>query len=93
MFKNALCADPDCNPVCAHRGPRGEFCHFETEKELCSILGMPWLPGITLSSLLAEVRKRLSVEAEADPSDLTVRLAERMKPDRPPQLKAVGEDD
>lgn len=92
MFKNTLCTDPLCNPDCAHRGPRGQYCHFDVEKELCEILGTPWEPRLAADDLLRQVRTRL-YESEGTSEHLVGKIAERMKPEKdpafPPQLKAV----
>lgn len=87
MFKNSLCTDSACNPDCAHRGPRGQYCHFDVEKELCDILGFPWEPKLELEDLLRRVRTRLEA-AEGTSVNLVEKIAERMAP-QPPALKAV----
>lgn len=75
-FKNNLCLDSRCNGSegCVHRGPRGQFCYFFVEQELCSLLGLTWEPKLELNALLCMVRDRLPT-----PNDPPVPILEAHK--------------
>jgi hypothetical protein len=72
MWLNTLCRDPAClkRKACAHTGPGGELCFFETEKELCSILNIEWKQELSLRYLLNEVRYRITGKAALPESNL-----------------------
>lgn len=75
MYLNNLCSDPLCleRRACAHIGPQNQFCYFDTEKELCSMMGIPWKQEYTLKYLLNELRFRLTGKEEL-PEDLPISL-------------------
>ena len=77
MFKNTLCTREDCieSSDCRHRGPKGEYCFYDVEKKLCTLLGKKWEQNLNLDDLLREVERYFENETQ-----LTSRLAERMQP-------------
>ena len=81
-FTNPLCVAGECHAGfgCAHRGPKGEMCHFEVEKKLCSFLDKPWRQELTIDSLLEDVGQRLIGYSEPQPELTAERLAETFKP-------------
>lgn len=77
---NPLCTLEECTHGfgCGHRGPRGQACFFDHEKQLCELLHVQWAQHVTFEQLCDMLRSKLDAAPLEPPEGMMEKLSAHM---------------